>query len=289
MDKKVTMNFHPPTSEDLASPLYITWAGKKQWGAGEYVGFKTVNIHVLVYVMSGKGSVIQGKREESRLEKGSVFVIFPGVRFRFTADSEEPWEFYWASLGGSACETLLSSHGLSVENFAVDSLPDSAGDAISIVVNRLSEETPDRLAVIGGMLLLFSEISRLQGTCFQKGEARKDIVPMAVQFIETYYFMHLDVDMLCDYVKYSRSYLSRLFNNELGVTIPEYINQVRVRHAKKLFEQTTLSVQEVSSSVGIIDSFYFSKTFKKLVGISPNQYKKQYGVHARYLGRNVPL
>lgn len=284
MDKNTIMNFHPPSNEELASSLYVTWAGKRKWKPEEYIGFKTVNIHILVYVTSGKGVVVQGGSDAVSLRQGSAFVIFPGERFRFSSDAEEPWEFYWTGFGGSICEEILSTVNISQEQFAVHGLSEEASRAMSAIMEQLSDNNTDRLSVIGNLLLIFSQIGHLQGKRRKKVDARKDIVPMAVRFIESYYFMHLDVDMLCEYVQYSRSYLSRLFNNELGITIPEYINQVRINHAKELFEQTLLSVQEVSASVGIIDSFYFSKTFKKLVGVSPNQYKKQFGIHARQAG-----
>lgn len=281
MDKHTIMHFHPPTDEDLDSSLYISWAGKKKWGAGESIGFKTVYMHVLVYVNAGAGTVIQGNGEAVALEAGSAFLIFPGTRFQFTASDAAPWELYWVAFGGERCEKILSDIHLSVEHYYVRGLAQNAAHIMETLSGHMDVEENDHLAVRGCLLLLFSEISRRQGKRDRKGVAHKNIVSMAVRYIECYYFMHIDVDMLCDYVKYSRSYLSRLFNNELGVTIPEYINQVRVRHAKELFERTTLSVQEVSASVGITDSFYFSKTFKKLVGVSPNQYKKQNGVYAR--------
>lgn len=284
MDKNTVMNFHPPSSEELESSLYVTWAGKRKWKSGQYIGFKTVNVHVLVYVVSGKGVAVQGGSDTVSLCQGSAFIIFPGERFRFCSDGEDPWEFYWTSFDGSACQEILSTISMSPEQFVVHGLPDSASKAMSAIIEHLNDDKTDRLSVLGNLLQIFSDIGRLRGEPRKKIDARRDIVPMAVRFIESYYFMHIDVDMLCEYVQYSRSYLSRLFNNELGITIPEYINQVRINHAKELFEETLLSVQEVSASVGIIDSFYFSKTFKKLVGVSPNQYKKQFGVHARQAG-----
>lgn len=283
MDKDTIVKFNPPSSEELASELYVTWVGKRKWGPEQSIGFQTLNIHVIVYVVSGKGTVTQGGNEAVKLEQGSVFFIFPGTRFRFRADADEPWEFYWAAFGGSKCEGLLSQIGVNQKRFVVEGIQQEARWAMETLLEHLNDVETDRLAVLGGLLVLLSQVGRRTEKKKQKSVNRQDIVPRTVRFIEMYYYLHLDVDMLCNYVQYSRSYLSRLFNNELGVTIPEYINQVRVRHAKELFEQTTLSVQEVSASVGIVDSFYFSKTFKKLVGISPNQYKKQFGLNAQQM------
>ncbi|MNZ50740.1 HTH-type transcriptional activator Btr [compost metagenome] len=51
--------------------------------------------------------------------------------------------------------------------------------------------------------------------------------------------------------------------------IPEYISKIRIQNAKVLLQETDLNIQEISASVGITDSLYFSKLFKNVTGISP--------------------
>ncbi|CAM3625202.1 MULTISPECIES: AraC family transcriptional regulator [Paenibacillus] len=70
-------------------------------------------------------------------------------------------------------------------------------------------------------------------------------------------------------------YMNRVFAKLTGHTIMRYVNQVRINHAKELIEATHLSFGEIGYLTGLDDPFYFSKVFKKYVGISPNQYYKQ--------------
>ncbi|WP_018757265.1 AraC family transcriptional regulator [Paenibacillus terrigena] len=68
-------------------------------------------------------------------------------------------------------------------------------------------------------------------------------------------------------------YMNRVFSQVTGHTITKYINQVRINHAKELLDATHLSIGEVGYLVGLEDPYYFSKVFKKYVGMSPSEYK----------------
>ncbi|MDO4331399.1 MAG: AraC family transcriptional regulator [Eubacteriales bacterium] len=70
------------------------------------------------------------------------------------------------------------------------------------------------------------------------------------------------------------SYLSTLFKKETGSTLTDYVNQKRVGHAILLLNSTTLQVQAIAQQCGIPDVNYFSKTFKKIVGKTPMEYRK---------------
>lgn len=74
--------------------------------------------------------------------------------------------------------------------------------------------------------------------------------------------------------KFNYDYLNRIFHKMTGYTILNYLNKVRVNKAKELIEQTTGKLSEITFAVGITDPYYFSKTFKKITGVSPLEYRK---------------
>ena len=59
------------------------------------------------------------------------------------------------------------------------------------------------------------------------------------------------------------------------MTITEYINQLRIKKAVELLDNSNMFVYEVAENVGIDDSAYFSELFKKYIGVSPKNYKKE--------------
>lgn len=72
----------------------------------------------------------------------------------------------------------------------------------------------------------------------------------------------------------SPNYLSSRFHEETGKTVSDFILEKRIKMACKLLRTTHLSVQDVAISVGIGDASYFSKQFRKIMGVSPLHYQK---------------
>lgn len=99
-------------------------------------------------------------------------------------------------------------------------------------------------------------------------------VERCIQYIEFYYAQPLTLDHLAQQCYVSSNYLSSLFKKEIGVTLKEYINQVRIRQSILLLNTTHLSIQEVAGRCGFPDANYFSRIFKKMNGITPLSYRK---------------
>lgn len=81
-------------------------------------------------------------------------------------------------------------------------------------------------------------------------------------------------DISADY-NLSIGHLSNMIKKETGITFTEHITRKRIKEAKKLLTNESLSVIEVAERVGYHDYFYFTKLFKKQTGISPSKYRKK--------------
>lgn len=88
---------------------------------------------------------------------------------------------------------------------------------------------------------------------------------------------HNDINLikLADHFFFSPVYLGQLFKKETGRYFHEYINWLRVEMAKKLIEEGTGTMEEISSRVGYKNVDHFYKNFKKATGINPGDYKKR--------------
>ena len=72
------------------------------------------------------------------------------------------------------------------------------------------------------------------------------------------------------------SYLSALFKQETGSTLIDYINTQRVNRAAQLLVQNNHTIAAVAEEVGILDVNYFTKIFKKTLGVTPTRYRREH-------------
>ena len=73
----------------------------------------------------------------------------------------------------------------------------------------------------------------------------------------------------------SEKYISRYFNEHFHITLSQYINHLRLEHARQLLQETTLSITEVAMQSGYENVSYFIRSFKKMYGMSPLKYRKR--------------
>lgn len=85
----------------------------------------------------------------------------------------------------------------------------------------------------------------------------------------------LSIKDISEHVFLSSSYICTLFKNETGQTLNQYLTDFRIDKAKKLLTDPRYKITDISARVGYSDGNYFGKTFKKLVGMSPSEYREQ--------------
>ena len=116
----------------------------------------------------------------------------------------------------------------------------------------------------------------LEEACTSINIQKNRPISQAKQYIQAHYSEALSLDNLSNQVGFSPSYFSTLFGKETGKTFTEYLTGVRIEEAKKLLRDSNIYIELICKMVGRNDSKRFSKTFKKVTGISPTEYRNLY-------------
>ncbi len=93
----------------------------------------------------------------------------------------------------------------------------------------------------------------------------------ATDFILGHYTEPMTIEEIADAVFVSKYYLCKLFKKNLGLTVVDYINHVRMTEAKKLLLETDAAISQVACQVGLSDFNYFSRLYKRKYGETPTQ------------------
>lgn len=87
--------------------------------------------------------------------------------------------------------------------------------------------------------------------------------------------LDVSLDWISDQIHVSSSYLSHKFKKDMGISLTNYKNQIRVIKAKQLLLNTPMKMYEVAQASGFSDYRYFSQVFKKITRMTPTKYKKK--------------
>lgn len=107
----------------------------------------------------------------------------------------------------------------------------------------------------------------------EESEASVFVVNSALQYIQAHFAEHIRLSDVADSVYVSQWHLSKLINRHLCKSFFDILNEMRVEEAKRLLPDPSLKVHEIADRVGFSDVAHFSKTFKRIVGKSPVEYR----------------
>ena len=95
-----------------------------------------------------------------------------------------------------------------------------------------------------------------------------------MEYIKSNFNRKLTLEEISSYVYLSPSHLSGMFRKEIGQTISTYITYIRIEKSKILLTQKGVKVADIAELCGFEDQGYFTRVFRKHVGISPRQYRE---------------
>lgn len=125
------------------------------------------------------------------------------------------------------------------------------------------------------MLGIIREYHQMKEKSLRKGYSEK--ITEILNLIERHYMDNsLSSQLLADHLKISDGHLRKMFKEEMGITLAEYILQFRIDKAKELLRGRSVKVSEIYKQIGFSSSQYLSTVFKKKTGMSPKEYTQQY-------------
>lgn len=128
----------------------------------------------------------------------------------------------------------------------------------------------DRLRCDGLFLLILSRVLELQ----QAGQSNPRILRIK-DYLHKHYTHPITVQQIAEQMQLNPVYCGALFSRECGETILHYANRLRIAKAKELLQYTDDPVSRIALDVGVEDLYYFSRMFKRMTGLSPQQFRTE--------------
>lgn len=230
----------------------------------------------ILYVANGKTHFWFDDREEI-VSAGHMVLYKPEEIQKYVYYLEDNPEVFWIHFTGRDVKNILAYHGISLDEhvFYCGVLPDYKALFRKIIQElqlcRYGYE--DYIASLFNDILLL--VDRQQHE--QKkatGNVQEQIERAAAYFNENYN-TKISIDDYAESLHISTNWFIHNFKQYAGMSPAQYILSLRMVNAQSLLERTTYNIKEISEIVGYENPLYFSRVFKKEIGKSPAQYRKE--------------
>ncbi|MBU3113981.1 AraC family transcriptional regulator [Clostridium lacusfryxellense] len=251
-------------------------------------------------IIINKGIVyIQQGDEKYELHKGDFLLIEPGSRHKGYDYSEKGTNFYWAHFYSNDSCIMRNHIDIKAEIAMTKNNPYLNELKSSILIPRyLKDLRLDKISVLFHQLLhlsqanyytkqsvnyiitsLLIEIAEQTISNFKLSEIevdKEDKLPKILQWIKIHIEKNISLKDVAYEFSFSKEYLARYFKKNMGMSMQQYINYLRISNAKQLLCQSDLNIKEIARKLGFIDEKYFLKLFKKHENLTPKQFKNAY-------------
>jgi YesN/AraC family two-component response regulator len=115
-------------------------------------------------------------------------------------------------------------------------------------------------------VMIYKEIERMKSSLDKE-------IGETMQYIKKHYKDQLNLTDIAKYIGFNKNYLCTKFKKEMGVTIHQYLIEVRMGHARKMLINNNDSIDSVAYKSGFENTLYFRSIFKKYNGLTPTEYR----------------
>lgn len=255
--------------------LSVYQCGWEKCFPGHFFGPAVRDHYLIHYVIDGEGEFKVGN-QVYKLKKGDGFLITPSELTTYSANPDNPWEYYWVGFHGTDAKKMLERAGLSKESPVFHYSKD---DSLTQYLVQLNEASADKIAgefkMLGYLYMILSCLIVNNSSSLKDSVLYKDYLSMAIDYIQSNYSKNITVASLSQYIRINRSHLYRIFRSQLNISPMEYLLQYRLNKAKSFLRETNIIVTDIAYSCGFKDVAHFSKIFKVYNKVSPLAYRKK--------------
>lgn len=234
--------------------------------------FNTKEYHG-VLVLSGQGIYTDDKREVP-LSAGDFIQRKPGIAHT-TQPLDDKWAELYVIIGSSLYDSLVDLNVLSQCCAVLH--PGIDFETIQFFLSfheQLGSVDPVKLPLLVPQIVTYLSRIHYLDKMNQHSSDETNILELATAYMKDNLEKRLAVEDVALYVNMGYEKFRKLFTTRYGISPGNYMIRNRIYKAQKMLSNTELSVKEVSIQLGYVDTYTFSKQFKKITGRTPSDFKR---------------
>lgn len=232
---------------------------------------------ILIYNISGNGLVTLS--DETLTLPSNHFIIIPkSLPHSYSAEEQDPWSIYWIHFAGVKANLFARSTHLPFHiEKGITSRINERLELFNEIFRNLERGFSIENLEYANLCLhhLLASFSHLGQFRLIKETLEKDPVELSINYMLENLNRKLKLNDIAKAVGLSASHFSRVFTNKTGHSPIDYFIQLKIQQACRMLDNTNLSIAQVATEMGFEDQFYFSRQFKKVMNMSPREYRKR--------------
>ena len=262
----------------LARDLYLTETGEIVVEAGTiWDSEEKTDDNMLIYCTKGEGIVLLAG-EQVPVSGDQFFIVPQGEMFKYYSVLNSKSRFLIARFNGKIGQQM--SHEFSVVRNLVPSVNNMVANREMLfdeIFNNLSKGFHNQNIeyvnfCFGHLLATFIYANR---TSDDLADESSPAVRRAIHFLEKNLHKKLSLHQIAREAGYSSTYFTTLFRKETNYAPLSYFSHLKVLKACEFLDYTRMKVKQISFQLGYSDPYYFTRDFKKKMGMSPRQYRNR--------------
>jgi AraC family transcriptional regulator of arabinose operon len=263
-------------NNDLLRQLYICSLGYYPKAEGHYTYRKKgLPENFLFYCVDGYGWYKIGNKKFA-VSPNEFFILPQNVEHAYGSSDKHPWSIYWIHFGG---QTLPSFNGMHAVKKHFQPFHIKSSDEIFTLFAKLYETlelgySATNLLFANMCLSHFISLFIFNGKYVAVPSNHKtDFIDNAILFMREHIHENITLNELSKHYQYSPSRFSNLFRQKTGYAPIDYFSQMKMQKASQQLDFTDDPIKVIAFNLGYEDPYYFSKKFRKIVGMSPTKYR----------------
>lgn len=209
--------------------------------------------------------------QKVRIQSGQCGIWYPGVRHMYTFTTEGDASTYYLHFTGAAVEEAMRF--IAPASPPVYTITErTAFESLFRQILRTHLVKSDNYILEENALLMQIISILAQSSNPSKPAIRKDILH-AMEHMKAHLAEDFSVEQYAASVNLSSSRFSHLFTKTVGISPHQYLTRLRLEWAQTYLRDSTMSIAEISDTIGFSDPLYFSRLFSKTYGLSPKAYR----------------
>lgn len=266
------------------SGIFVTKFGLMKDNPKQYYGYQKNERHdyCLQYVISGEGFFFTNGTLYT-VKKGDLFLLPQSTEHYYKANASNPYDYYWIHFNGSGLEEYLSFIGLTNATPIIRNIYDEEIVNIfeSLMNESKSKSSLSQLKIVSfGYQLLCSIASKLATNDTSEESSYDELCNNVTNYIIENFKKPITLDDIAAKCSFDKRYLIRIYKAKTGFTPIHFLLSYRLEYACILLKQN-FPINQVAYACGFNDIPNFNVRFKKMIGVTPSEFKKQQCVNRK--------